>query len=626
MCGINLIYDKTSLLGNNNIIPMNKATVHRGPDFRDFTTIQEMDFQIFLGVNRLKILDMNDHANQPFVSTDGLHVLAYNGEIYNFYDLKNKLIKKGIQFSTGSDTEVLLSLLRLEGEAALPQLEGMFAFFYYNAEKQVLLIARDRHGMKPLYYYEDDKYLIASSEIKGLFSSGLINKELNEQQVDYYLRYRYAQKPQTFFKNIYELEEGLFLQKSLNKASEIKLWNNPSFNNFTTEIPDTDVALLQKSEELLKDSALKHLIADVPYGLFLSGGVDSTLLLALLKDSGKSLPCFSIVNSAKEAPFGTEDYLYAKKASRQFGAYHDQIEVGSDVLGKFCEFLDSMDQPIGDSGAFLTYLLAEHSQHKVKVVLSGAGADEVFAGYNRHSAYFTYLQHRGKIDVLKPVLKGLANLVPKGIHHPFRKKAQLLTKFTRNLSADPFKTFINFTTLNIERNRENEATTDHTFQQNNSQLLRAALKYDRENYLISDVLAISDQFSMRQGLEMRMPYLDNNVTDFMDSLPPEILLKHGRKWILQDILKKHGGKIYTRRKKEGFGLPFGHWVQQGKTEKLLAIFNEGNRIIFNFVPEARVEKIIHAHMKHQADNSLEIWALTVLAFWLEKEFGNRECP
>nr|MDQ3395624.1 asparagine synthase (glutamine-hydrolyzing) [Bacteroidota bacterium] len=447
MCGINLIIDKNNYLGAAAIQKMARATHHRGPEHNDIVEIDGKP-KIFLGHNRLKIIERSNGANQPFVSPCKRYFLIYNGEIYNFLDLRNQLLDQGILFTTYSDTEVLMHLMISKGESALSLLEGMFSFIFYDKESSLVTMARDRNGIKPLFYYHDENYIIASSETKGILASGLISKSLNEKQIFHYLKYRYANSPETFFEGIYHVAPGSYISiykdKIINKASFEPNAENPEKTSLSK------AQIISKTEELIIDALTNQIVADVPVGLFLSGGVDSTLILALMQHSGiPMVPSFSIVHKKKEKSFGTDDYIFAKEAAAQYGSYHYSIAVDIEDLNAFDGFIQDLDQPIGDSAAFLTYKLSYEAKKNVGVVLSGAGADEVFAGYHRHRAFQKYLENYNLIKGYSPLLKKLLQIMPSGFDHPLRKHFQLGKKFARNYSELPGKTFANFTSLNI---------------------------------------------------------------------------------------------------------------------------------------------------------------------------------
>lgn len=431
-------------------------------------------------------------------------------------------------------------------------------------------------------------------------------KKLNESQVNQYLQFRYANAPDTFFANIRSVTPGnvLTIDKTGLTETQFSAIVEPSNRN------DIDV---EKVETLLKSALSRHLQADAIVGLFLSGGVDSTLLLALSRELGVSLPTFSIEHSDSEGSFGTEDSKFALKAAQQYGASHHSFEVSKKIIGGFNEHLLHMDQPIGDSATLLTDYLSRQAGQQVKSVLSGAGADEWFAGYNRHKAFLYYL----KSNLLKgypETLKGVATILPTGIDHPFKKPFQLTKKFLENLDSNAQTTYLNFLRFRYfnKDSKSDEIPTDDLF--------KWALDHDRRHYLVDDVLMLGDQWSMRNSIEMRMPFLDNELTSYIGSFNQERLLDKGKKWILKSILNKYGGNEYAQRPKEGFGLPTGKWLHEGHFAEQLDFLNDPQSIIFNYVESNHISKLVQAHMNKKQDYSLEIWSVMVLANWLKIHF------
>jgi asparagine synthase (glutamine-hydrolysing) len=618
MCGIHFILDRQKTLDREPVRQMCRAAVHRGPDHSAHLSFQTQHSKIFLGSNRLKILDYREAANQPFTSSCGRYTLIYNGEIYDFEELKNKLLQKGRQFRTQSDTEVLLELLIEKGIDALSELNGMFAFVFYDHQKEQLLLARDRHGIKPLFYSETNHHFLASSEIKGILSSGLVEKKLKREQLYHYLQFRYAQKPQTVFDGIFELEAGHYIQIEKGKVDAPKSFIH---NLSTLDLELNEEEILLKTEELLTDAIFRQLNGESPKGLFLSGGVDSTLILALLQSNGfQSLQTYSITQDASEDSFGTKDSYFAKKAARQYGFPHHEVLIKPEMLQNFEAYVEKIDQPIGDSGAFLTHILSGKAAQNGKIAFSGAGADELFAGYNRHQAFYAYLKHYILLQLSQPLWKTI-RFLPTGFNHPFRKQFQLLKKLSASLNTDPAITFGNFASFRAfhQESLIPKWTIDQAddFVDKN---FKAALRYDYEHYLQSDVLAISDRMSMQQSLELRVPYLDNELVDFARQLSAHQLMAHGPKWILKDILKKYGGEVYAKRAKEGFGLPFGNWIRQKENAFLLDYLTQPRFIIFEYVDYSLVQKLVHEHLNRKADYTLELWSLLTLSVWLEKNF------
>ncbi|QNF33567.1 asparagine synthase (glutamine-hydrolyzing) [Adhaeribacter swui] len=624
MCGINLIISKTGKAPDSAILSLTQANKHRGPDATAYFTDNYGAGKIYFGHNRLKIIDLSSAANQPFFSADRRYLLLYNGELYNYQTLRQELQTTGYLFRTNSDTEVLLAVLITYGQAGLEKLNGMFAFVFYDTQTQQLLAARDRFGVKRLYYVHSPEYLLISSEINSLLTSGLVAKELNEAQLLSYLHYRHALKPQTFYKNILELEEGQVLTYA---NQHLKICSYlPGSTLLTNTYPETEI--IKKTEDLLLQAVEKNLQADVPVGLFLSGGIDSTLILALVQQLGYThFPSFTISNKATESVFGSEDYRFSRVAAKQFRADHYSFEIDASILHYLDELITTLDQPIADGAALLTYYLSEQVKGKIKVALSGAGADELFGGYNRHRAFYYFLQHRSLARFILPLLKPGAPLLVTGVKHPLRKQFLLLRKLAYKIKPhQPEQTFLNFTAM--DRHLQQLLLPDYQFLlQPSAQpgattgYLRWSLDHDLHQYLISDILAMTDKTSMAHSLEVRTPYLDNELQAFTQSLPAELLFKNGSKWILKRILEQHHGQQLTQRPKEGFAMPLGQWLKQASNQWLFADLQNPQHLIFKFLKFPETQTMIRALRQGRHDYSTELWALLVLAKWLHKNFA-----
>ncbi len=611
MCGINLIIDKTKRLQTSVIEKMAETTRYRGPDEMRLQVIQTQHANYLMAVNRLMITDQTDSASQPMISADKKYALLFNGEIYNYAILKNELLDRGISFNTFSDTEVLFKWLIIHGKDGIDVLEGMFAFVFIVFEKDEVVAARDRFGIKPLHYFMDEKYAIFSSEIKPLVNSGLVEKKLDGPQIRHYLAWKYVQSPGTFYENIFTLEHGKAITLSHEKKA-IFSYGKKAENEECKGASDPD-----KAEALLTESLLRQIDAKVPLGLLLSGGVDSTLLLALAHKEGFTLPTFSIINSAKDAGYGTEDYKFSRLAASAYRSDHHEMEVDISVLDGFFEHIKFMDQPIGDSAWLLTSVISENASKSMKILLSGAGADELFAGYNRHWAFYQYLKHRKLFDTLHPFVKTFTKALPSSLPPPLANRIRLMKKWANSHDRDPWRTWINYLTfneLNIELNSggKNGGISDW---------FTIALNHDRDNYLVNDVLALSDRASMRHGIELRVPYLDDNLRQYLMSFDQIRLIERGRKWLLKEILKKYGGKKFVDRRKEGFGLPLGRWLFDKRAENLWGPLNSRESIIYEFIEKPWLDRLTDQHKRRREDHGPLLWSVIVLAHWLEQNFG-----
>lgn len=590
MCGINFIWDKRNRLDQAPIERMNQAMSHRGPDATNFTKSSFGAGTVWLGHTRLKIIDLSNHANQPYVREN--KQLIYNGELYNHLSLRDQ----NLIFQTNSDTETLHRHLSL-GQP-LDHFNGMFAFVFFDGES--IRIARDRFGVKPLFYFENDDYLIFSSEIKGIFASGLVHKSINKKMVQHYLKYKMSDGKNTFFEGIQEFPKNTLRTIKEQGETEDREIFAPEVVNKDHDLKNLPSIIKTGLSQAVKD----QMLADVPVGLFLSGGVDSTLILALLQESGRSgIPTFSVGNG-QAGSFGTEDYLFAQKAAKQYVSEHTHLEIDHSILNRIDEIIEPFDQPIGDSASLLMRLLSEEAQKQVKTVLTGAGADELFAGYNRLKA-FHFLQSNKRLPYT--LLKHL----PTGFEHPLRKQFRLLKKLGESVKEDDFSTFKSFTSLGWE--------VDESPIESRELNLAEAEKYDIDYYLKNDVLALTDRFSMSRSLEARVPFLDQSVVSLALSVPTSNKLVNGQKWILKSILDDLGGAAYTQRRKEGLGLPTGHWLRMHEYAHLLEFRNQKGHHVFEYIDFNHVNEVIDAHLKRKADYSQELWAIVVLVKWLEAQ-------
>lgn len=583
MCGINFFWDKKNQYEGLKIIQkMNKSIAHRGKENEGFFGYHNF----YLGHLRLKIVDLSEEANQPFISDDKRYALIFNGEIYNFETLKKQFLSK-YTFKTSSDTEFLLYYLIDNQDIEL--LNGIFAFVFIDFQTQKIIFQRDAQGVKPLYYFENENFLLISSEIKGIIASNLITKKLNHSQIFPYLVNRFAHFPYTFFEGIFEVAPLLIAKKNI------------SFEKFNPK------NLLLDLDITLKKSIQAQCLGDVPIGVFLSGGVDSTLILAYLQEIQYLRPtAFTITHTRKEMRFSSNDTKFAEQAAQQFGANWINIEVNENILTKMPDFLRQIDTPIADSAYFLTYLLAEKTTQTHKVVFSGAGADELFGGYHRHWAFYKYL----KINQLlgKKWIKWTKLLQSFPLKRHWKKLIE-------NIETDEIDTFIHFT-QNYWKNFYPQKQT--ILPQNN--VLEWALDYDKTHFLQQDVLKINDLAAMQHTLEVRVPFLDKQVIDFVNQIPTDFLFKNGQKWLLKYLLKQKGGQKFGQRKKEGFGMAFGKWIREEKHKQMIENQLHQKHFIFQYVHYDYFKKLWYLHQTQKRDYTQEIFAIWNLSIWLDLHF------
>jgi len=609
MCGINLIIDKSHKIDNSVIEKMALMTHHRGPDETRVVLQKTNRLSVHMAANRLRITDHTHLASQPFSIGSNKKYLLFNGEIYNYRHLKNKLLEVGVNFHADSDTEVLFHWIVKYGKEGLSALEGMFALAFFDLELEEILIARDRSGIKTIYYHDGGDTFIASSELKPIAECGLYQKRLNARQISHYLSYKYAAPPETFYDEILELTPGAVLHFKNN------LWEKSDFSKVESEVSSALIDI-PTIEELITDSLLDQLERKVPTGLLLSGGVDSTLLLALAYKNGIRMPTFSAVSSEKEKAHGMEDHKYSRIAARLYKNEHHEMTIDRTILNGFDDFIGTVDQPIGDSSYLLTSEICKYASATMKVLLSGAGADELFGGYNRHWAFYKYLEHKKVLDFTVPTVQSALRVFPGRVPLSWNKKVTHIQKMIKSYDRSPERTWLNFIAFNdFIPESMSESSLDPA-----TPWMDWALHHDRSSYLVSDVLALTDKASMLHGMEVRVPYLDERIINHLHAIDKQLLMKQGRKWVLRKILIKSGGSQIANRSKEGFGLPLGNWLNDRTYRHLLEPLNRPNSEIFEFLDKKTSDRILSQHRSGKKDNGPLLWSLLVLAHWLERNF------
>lgn len=587
MCGIHLIWGKGANEESINLLM--ESAKHRGPD-------QSAAFSpwpgIWVGVNRLKILHPGPEADQPFWSPDGRSFLIWNGELYNYRDLKKLLHRMGVEFFTQSDTEVLLHWLRIFGAKGLEKIQGMFALIYVDLSGQQVLVARDKNGEKPLYFFQNQDSLIISSESRGI--AQLSSKKLDRYQLDYYFYLRTPQPGRTFFKGVKEWKPSRF--------SEIKQFSAFRWDN----IPPLPRLSLEPTQESFKRTLLgairTQFHADVPVGMMLSGGADSSLLYALwYRETGVPLPSYTIQTEKKHAS-KYADGTFSTRFSQQFPMEHHLVEVNQQVfLEHVDDYLLSLDYPVGDSAGFLIWLIGNFARNQVKVLLSGAGADELWGGYQRHRAFDQYLSHKKLLLTIKPWIKKI----------PLGRKWD---KFIAGIDPDPHRTFLNFSALQpvpADLFTDYERVFDTKLP-----LYTRMLDFDRKAYLVQDVLKIQDNALMTHGIEGRSPYLDESLIQFWRSIGDESLLK-GKGWI-KELLEELDLSWVAKRSKFGFGLPLQEWlIESGpfsqRVFQSLAEFKQS----YGSLLDSNQHDVISNPQKYAKTHFLILFNLFILAEWLK---------
>ena len=573
MCGIAGIYQTAEKPREKEQQQLQNALeklTHRGPDGEGIVATG----QVMLGHRRLAILDTSEQAAQPMRSADKRYTLVYNGEVYNFKKIRAELQTLGHHFQSSGDTEVLLHGLMQWGKACLNKLTGCFAFAFYDQDTDKLLLVRDRFGIKPLYYQQTKDRLLFASELRGLYPM-MQEKAMNKTALLQYLHLNYIPGRGSIFKAVQQLAPGHFLQIEAGEMQEPRTYIEP----LEEKTPDNYEQACGQLKALVKDAVHVRLLADVPLGAFLSGGIDSSVIVAMAAQHSKSLNTFSI-GFSDHAYF--DETAYALEVAERFHTRHTAFSVSeADVLSRYDLVMDSLSEPFADSSALVVNLLSELTRGQVKVALSGDGGDELFAGYHKHTGEWQVRQRSRKASLLA-AMAPLWAILPKGRGNAVTNRIRQFDRFARGFHLSPAERYwqwAGFTRgyelLNMLHPRfraewgeelmadyESEKKTfTQVLQHEDPAAMQEVLTADRQLVLPSDMLVKTDRMSMAHSLEVRVPLLDYRVVDFASKLPVDYLIdKTGQKKILRDAFRTNLPESLYHRPKKGFEVPLRKWL------------------------------------------------------------------
>ncbi|MBD3355136.1 asparagine synthase (glutamine-hydrolyzing) [Candidatus Woesearchaeota archaeon] len=574
------------------------------------------DKKITLGHTRLSIIDLKS-GKQPIHNEDNTIWIVYNGECYNFNELKKELSDKGHKFYTATDTEVLLHLYEEYGEDFLKKVDGMFSLCIYDKKKKSILLARDRFGKKPLYYSNIGGSFVFASELKTLLIHPDIKKQLNKGALKELFFYGFIPSPKTIFKNIEKLEAGCYLKLKGSKIDKKRYWNPElgykNIKNFKKNVDDT--------ESLLKKAVEKRLISDVPLGVFLSGGIDSSLVVSYMKDllGAKRVKAFSIGFSEEKF----DESKYAEKVAKHLGVNHEvKIFSEKDSLEAVKKAYSYLSEPMSDPSIIPTYLLSKFTKNKVTVALSGDGGDELFLGYPKYLA--SRFLDKG---IFKSRLsKCFINFAVKSLFA--KNNSKKLKDFAKGLkfpSSIRNQVWISpFSPEELGILFDSKCSVFNPIQYHHSRF-KGGNAVDESSYLdikltLQDLYLLKvDRASMANSLEVRSPFLDKDLAEFVFTIPYNQKLKRNKlKAILKKIAEKRIPKEVIYRKKMGFGIPVSKWIK-GKLKKDIIMQLSPAKLrkqkIFN---SKQVSRIIMDHLNGKEDNSMKIWALYTFQLWYSR--------
>lgn len=625
MCGIcGIIRKDDNHVDQDDLRVMCNSMVHRGPDDEGYY----LSHHVGLGMRRLKIIDL-ETGHQPIRNEDGTIWVVLNGEIYNFIELRDSLEKKGHRFYTRSDTEVIVHLYEEYGERTPEFLNGMFCFALWDTHIQKLLISRDRLGVKQIHYYEDERQIVFSSEIKTILSLPGIDSELNYQALSDYFSLQYVPAPNTIYSSIRKLPPACSMVIGEKGTNIRKYWSlTYSENNLTgKEAIDTIDKELQRSVQ-------HQMISDVPLGAYLSGGIDSSLLVAIMSQlSDHPVETFSIIWDTGSKAFDEREY--ARFVADKYHTNHHEFLVKPQIDEVMDDIISGFDEPFADDSAIPNFYIARETRKYVTVALSGLGGDEMSAGYERYLGikllkYYRMLPATIRTQVISRVIQSL----------PDARAGSLWTERVKRFVriADlPFSESYFSISSKVEPSEKsglftNEALGKMGFDYSTSRYfcqltqecqdddeLNQMLFIDMNTYMVDQLLVLSDRMSMAHSLELRVPYLDHILVENFARVNPSMKLRgFQKKYILKKVAERYFSKNFIYRRKMGFSSPIVLWLRNDLKQYMLYILNRRSMEKTGLINADTVERYISEHLSYQHNHDMKLWSLMMFMLWYNK--------
>lgn len=595
---------------------MASVTRHRGPDDQGGFVANN----VAIGMTRLSVIDLAG-GHQPISSADGSLVLVCNGEIYNYRELRQQLSGK-YQFKTQSDVEVILHLYQEYGVDCLQHLNGMFAFALWDNNKQQLFIARDRLGIKPLYISQQAGYLAFATEAKAILALPGVEKAIDPQALEQYLALGYVPAPLSMFAGIGKLPVASYLLINDAGISQQQYWQP----DFSQPQQRTEQQWVQAIRSQLEQSVEMQMVSDVPIGAFLSGGVDSSAVVALMSRHSKGpVKTYAIGFDTGDAGAFYNELPYAKAVASQFGTEHHEILVKPDVVSLLPKLLWHLDEPVADSAFITTFLVSEFARKDVTVILSGVGGDELFGGYRRYLGEH-YLERYQQIPafIRQKLIKPLAAMLPSDRHSGLLNTLRLGKAFIASADLAPAERYQNYMQVFSSDKRrqllslnQSQDWISRTYQQSPAaESLWRMFDTDRQTQLADDLLMLTDKMTMATSLECRVPFLDHQMVELAVQIPQQLVMKNGR---LKHLLKESMSDLLSAdildRKKRGFGAPLGAWLKNELAALLQLFINRDTvekRTLFSWPV---IEQTLAQHFAQQEDHTDHLLALLNLEIW-----------
>lgn len=624
MCGITGFVNKNGEGADRQLLEaMNLAIYHRGPDEDGFF----VHHNVGLAMRRLSIIDLAS-GQQPIFNADRSKCIIFNGEIYNYQELREGLIARGHELFTKSDTEAVLRLYEESGPESLQQLRGMFAFAIWDDVDKTLFLARDRIGKKPLLYsHQPNGDLIFGSEFQALLRHPSVSRDVDHEAIDSYFTYLCVPAPQTAFKSIRKLEPGHWLQWKNGEIETKRYW----LPDFSKKIKISEEEAIEETTRIVREATKLRMISEVPLGAFLSGGVDSSVVVALMaQESDSPVKTFSI--GFEEQDFS--ELKYAKTVARHVGAEYNEFIVRPNAVEVLPTLVDHYGEPYADSSALPTYYVSKETRKHVTVALNGDGGDESFGGYERYMAMQLAETYRRFPAVLRKILIE----TPVGVLPSSEFKRTRVRDIQRFISAAnlPRSERYYYWMSGIKDSMKDELYTAdfrarfngnrpfHFIDQwyksaNGNGLLDSTLLADQMTYLPNDLLVKVDIASMANSLEARSPLLDHKVIEFAASLPENLKMKRFQtKYLLKKVAARLVPREVVYRQKMGFGVPIGKWFRGEMKDFVHSVLLSEVALKRGITNPATVARWIHEHETGTADHTHRIWGLLMLELWFQQ--------
>ncbi len=614
MCGIaGKLNFKNQPVKKTDILAMINEIKHRGPDDEGVY----LNNNIGLGHRRLSVIDLSKNGQQPMTDESKRFWITYNGEIYNFPELKKELLKDGIKFKSNTDTEIIIYLYKKYGSACLKLLRGMFAFAIWDNEKKELFLARDRVGKKPLKYYLDDNVLIFSSELKAILRNKEIKKEIDWQAIDEFLTFKYVPAPKTGFKNIHKLPPAHYMIIKTNGEKILKQYWDLDYSG-KLELSENDWQ--KKITEKMQKSIQARLISDVPLGVHLSGGIDSSMMVALTAETRlNKIKTFSI--GFKEKKYNELDY--ARLVSKKYNTDHQEFIIEPKAMEILPQLAFHYEEPYADASMIPSWYLSKMTKKHVTVALSGDGGDEVFAGYNRYLSAQLYFKLK-KLP-FKKLSARFNYLIYKATGNDIFYKASRQLGANYDSLADFYLSVIQYFS-NKEKKQLSEkflnSKINNSYQEkiNNYNWLDQLLYISIKTHLPDDLLVKTDIASMAHGLEIRSPFLDQGLMELSAKMPASLKINgYNKKYILKKIAEKYLPRECIYRPKQGFSVPLDYWFRGELNSYLEKNILNKNFLDFGFNKDF-ILKLLHGHKSGKARNENQLFTLLMLSLGIRRLF------